>query len=1623
MRPEVNWIFVILLSLILAACGGSDNEPVRHSLEPASPSQTALVLELSLSSGNLTPGFDRQVTSYQAVVNSDIASLAITATMGPSDTGMTVNGQEVISGTGSQDIPLQIGDNTIEVVVIAQDGVSTETYTISVYRLNSDARLAALAISEGDLTPEFSVTTLNYQMELGSEIESVVITPVSSDANAVVSIAGQEIEFGGDSGQIPLEFGSNPIQVVVSAEDSATTVYTVDAYRQSNDAQVKALNIQGVTLNETFDASVSSYTATVDAGMTQLLLPSPDLGNGATATVNGQPWSATDLAVDLAYGANTISIDVVSEDGSDTQSYTLDVYRTSDQAGLTSLTGLSLHQDLDPSVTSYTTTVTATQTPLTLGGQGQFNGTVTINGTPDTGNGVSVDLAYGANTVTVVVTSEDGNNSQSYDIQVYRVSDQAGLTGLELVGGSLDQAFDPAVENYTAQVPYDLDQVSVIATSETDVAAIRLNGLPLMSGQASGPLPLIEGTNVVAVTVVAESVTTMRSYEVIVTRLSAPEYHADVNTIWYAIGGSPIGSFWYLGDSKWERESWYDCEGLTETARDESSIYLRNAAGTGNMIINLTDSTITADFETDDLEVLSYGTQERPESQVECPSSTNDHPPVFTSASIVEVNSGRTMVVELEARDADWPQEELSFSLTDNPESDNDLFEMTNYEENARKACRAGTNNEGHPDDPNNYRYYFVQDGINSRAECEAACNEYPLYGQLDATCKGIEYREAGADPNFPAPRCEIWKRPILDTVPQPGYSCYIRTTEKPSVISFVNPPDFKLPTDSNMDSVYQVEAQVSDGPDGHITTQEIGVRVIPAGDYLGRTGTVCRAGRQNEGHPQDPNNASFFTIVNDVDDLESCQALCDAYPLLGDLDVDCMGVEYRSEGADYADLQSRCELWHAPIVEILPQKEYACFVRDLARDDSRPDIEFYAGNYKYIDESGTHTMNLSVLSPTELRWTADDGNSWTVSQTGDRNKLVVGSDYPYLGDGYEEPQVLWDAEEIAGIFGPDNRIYRTDWVHAKYSRSQFIWRQYIDDHLYEPTRVTEAQRQIRELKWDIAERMNTAQGYRDYKADIGDFYGRTDEADRRIASFKAVVTAEVLSIEVDEDVPAIGENNDLELFYNLEFTKNWRARADESNWSAGDLILESIWQSDGQKITNIDDGADRAFRPAGSAFLSLPATENETLRYGGLMFEVDSLPEGYRSDAEAQEDIDDCNWYGPGDFPPSSFENCEQYWGGGPRNQYLFGTESVTYTDAGQQGEVDGVFDTDWNGHRTWAGGAATASESLQHSYFTIPLADLEYMEPKKLTHSIRFESDEEVRLTYEMTKRTEKQHAEYMDANVMYCNAPRLPADKLKARSSAAMNAPGFLIRNETDHVYSVSLNQVGPLYYEEVLPGRIFRRDTAWGHFTIDATLNLTGESRYSDWDVAGPIVIFTASTLQSVFSGGVPISSIKAAVQGYVSSALTSAGAKIAATAAARAAASALSKRAFGRALLRVGAKAAEQAAQNGHGVLITLVKTGAIAGSQVTRHLDEAFDEGFAQDLADNYYSPENTEEFITWAYSGDNLPWSDPVGMYHIVGGPRLACLNADGDIELRSSELRILNDEECSSDPECTLH
>ncbi len=195
-------------------------------------SSDAALSGLSISQGTLSPSFDGSTYSYTASVANSISSLTVTPTASHANATITVNSATVTNGAASGGIPLSEGENTVNIIVTAQDGSTTRTYTVTVTRASSDASLSGMTLSGSTLSPAFGACTFSYTASVASNISGMTVTPTANGTNATVMINGITVPGGSASGSIPLAVGSNTITVVVTAQDGITTqTYTITVTR------------------------------------------------------------------------------------------------------------------------------------------------------------------------------------------------------------------------------------------------------------------------------------------------------------------------------------------------------------------------------------------------------------------------------------------------------------------------------------------------------------------------------------------------------------------------------------------------------------------------------------------------------------------------------------------------------------------------------------------------------------------------------------------------------------------------------------------------------------------------------------------------------------------------------------------------------------------------------------------------------------------------------------------------------------------------------------------------------------------------------------------------------------------------------------------------------------------------------------------------------------------------------------------------------------------------------------------------------------------------------------------------------------------------------------------------
>lgn len=218
-------------------------------------STAAQLSSLTLSAGSpvsLNQSFSTPVKTYSASVSAAVETVTVLPAATTNQSGIRVNSEFVPSGTESSGIALQTGTNVIDVVVTAPDGLTADTYTVTVTRgfvsggggsggvAGGGASSAAPAGGGGAATTETttatSTETSTAQVKpdtstAGSGQGTGVTTPTTPDTATVVDTSTVTPKL--QTQVIRLAFTYSPKQTVLSSRQLRTLQQRISATTKS----------------------------------------------------------------------------------------------------------------------------------------------------------------------------------------------------------------------------------------------------------------------------------------------------------------------------------------------------------------------------------------------------------------------------------------------------------------------------------------------------------------------------------------------------------------------------------------------------------------------------------------------------------------------------------------------------------------------------------------------------------------------------------------------------------------------------------------------------------------------------------------------------------------------------------------------------------------------------------------------------------------------------------------------------------------------------------------------------------------------------------------------------------------------------------------------------------------------------------------------------------------------------------------------------------------------------------------------------------------------------------------------------------------------------------------------
>lgn len=495
-----------IYTVIVTAPDGFTRETYTIAIEREKGSDSTLS-KLAFAFGKMSPVFSPTTTEYTLLVPRGITEITKDDVVAvPTDADATVVLPENFVYDSTND--------TYRITVESPDQTSTTIYTVHLGLLkSSDATLRELTTDSGRFTPTFSPTEESYTVAVRSDLDEITIAATPNDAPYAKVVSGV--------GTFPLKEESNSFEVVVTAEDGTTKVYSLTVIKSiSTEKHLQDLFLTGDCTKEScsllpsFREEVLDYQVTVENEIENINIEAVKYHNSQIVKVydakTEEEISATNIA--LKTGSNLFRVEVENNIG-DKTSYQLDIKRKlSSNNYLASLRvkDPEIELEFDKETLEYFITIPSTYDKVIL----EYEPEVKTSKVHTQG---TTYLMPGNNDVKVIVTAEDGS-SRTYTIHTEKEKGFNNyLQSITVSSGviyPLTPKFNKLVYNYMVTVPYNVSKIKLDGVAEDVTTTVT----------GTGEKELRVGTNAYQLTATALTGETL-VYNVVITREKSTRLH------------------------------------------------------------------------------------------------------------------------------------------------------------------------------------------------------------------------------------------------------------------------------------------------------------------------------------------------------------------------------------------------------------------------------------------------------------------------------------------------------------------------------------------------------------------------------------------------------------------------------------------------------------------------------------------------------------------------------------------------------------------------------------------------------------------------------------------------------------------------------------------------------------------------------------------------------------------------------------------------------------------------------------------------------------------------------------------------------------------------------------------
>ena len=257
--------------------------------DPTVLSSDATLKELKATNYTLNPIFDSSIFNYTLEVGYNVNSLNLTALANSEYANVTIKNNSNFT----------TGNNTVEIVVVAEDG-TTNTYKIIVNKQAKEttpkSALKDIKIN-GNSISGFDANILTYNIEVDSNTNSLNVEGIPEFAGTTVEV----------SGNTDLVSGTNIITITTTGSDNSTKTYNIVVNKLKDSTKtLTSLGVKNYAFNEVFNENIFDYSVNIPATVSNLevLYTKKDIRETVEITGN----------TNIPSGTSEILVKVIAED-------------------------------------------------------------------------------------------------------------------------------------------------------------------------------------------------------------------------------------------------------------------------------------------------------------------------------------------------------------------------------------------------------------------------------------------------------------------------------------------------------------------------------------------------------------------------------------------------------------------------------------------------------------------------------------------------------------------------------------------------------------------------------------------------------------------------------------------------------------------------------------------------------------------------------------------------------------------------------------------------------------------------------------------------------------------------------------------------------------------------------------------------------------------------------------------------------------------------------------------------------------------------------------------------------------------------------------------------------------